>query len=155
LYKRRLCGVLSVYALLRSACLSSPVPYVATKSLTHLLHRQFSSPIQFADSRRQTSTFLHPCSKHLDAVCIALSPPDRLSQSLCPQRIHNIYTRAKMHSAIHQPTTTPQHLEDLEMNTPYRATKLTSTATRNGATGRGNAAGHGTATDEVQKKGQS
>jgi hypothetical protein len=34
-----------------------------------------------------------------------------------------------------------------------RATSLTNTATRDGATaGRGNAARHGTATDEVQKK---
>lgn len=40
--------MLSVYALLRSACLSLFLPYIATKSSTHLSHRQFSSPIHVA-----------------------------------------------------------------------------------------------------------
>jgi hypothetical protein len=68
---------------------------------------------------------------------------------------HNInYTRAKMHTATHQPTTTaPQHLKDLEMGTPSRANSITNTASRDGATaGRGNSARLGTATDEIHKK---
>jgi hypothetical protein len=81
-------------------------------------------------------------------------PSLRLSLYLTTHNI--IYTRAKMHSAIHQPTTTaPPHLEDLEMaGAPFRATNVTNTTTRDGATAEDMAAaGEGTAAEEAQKKG--